>query len=834
MNYKHASGAEKRKKRKQQEEEKTQLPKITQFFTPKESESEILTAVAETENVEEVGSSFAAPSENFIEIKPECTNSPNPNATIFSESICNKIECCDIANSEKPICDASLKLSKWTKEIIKTDTFIENIIKNKPKSDSVECSEKTYTDGDRTYYRSLKETDFYRSKPNGVKENREWLIYDSSVKRVYCYPCKLFSTEISSLSDCGYGDWKNLSRTLKNHEESKHHVSSMVTLATRTSLVGSVDVQLSEKILDEEKYWGKVLKRILATVKFLSQQGIAFRGSNENLESEHRGNYLSCLVYLSEFDDFLAEHLRRYGNKGKGLTSYLSHHICDEFIQIISDKIKNVIINEIKIAKYFSIIIDSTPDISHCDQLTFIIRYVFDGEVKERFVGFRRIERHTADYLEEMVLSYLKQLDLNIENCCGQSYDNAANMSGKYNGLQARIRTISPTAIYVPCMSHSLNLVLNFACEKSFEAVEFFNFIQNIYTFFSSSTHRWEKLKELCDLLPKRLSDTRWSARHDATRSLNQNYKHIYDILVKFSQDENEKPLTRNEALALVKKMKKFETTFLTVIWSKLLERIDATSKTLQDPTLNLTSAVQLLHSLLSFIVDFREKFDQLETTAKNCTVNNSEECLQYKDESKRVKRRKMFADETKEHDTEFRGRQNFKINVFYLICDSLVQELNKRMESYSEIDSCFKCFFTENNEDINKSLTNICEKYRKDIDATCLPEEFEQFKILCNNTHSENLVEKFKQVLGVRSTFPNITTILEILLTIPISNASAERSFSVLKRVKTYLRSTMGQEKLEALSLLQIESHCLKKLNTDDIIKTFAKNKARKKFINL
>lgn len=111
-------------------------------------------------------------------------------------------------------------------------------------------------------------------------------------------------------------------------------------------------------------------------------------------------------------------------------------------------------------------------------------------------MGFLKIEKHTAEYLQEIVLNNLKQLGLDIENCRGQSYDNAVNMSGKYNGLRARIRTLSPTAVYVPCTNHSLNLVFNFACEVCSQAVDYFNLVQNIYTFFSSSTHRWQKLKE--------------------------------------------------------------------------------------------------------------------------------------------------------------------------------------------------------------------------------------------------------------------------------------------------------------------------------------------------
>lgn len=82
----------------------------------------------------------------------------------------------------------------------------------------------------------------------------------------------------------------------------------------------------------------------------------------------------------------------------------------------------------------------------------------------------------------------------------------------------------------------------------------------------------------------------------------------------------------------------------------------------------------------------------------------------------------------------------------------------------------------------------------------------------------------------GLRSTFPNVETILKIFLTMPISNASAERSFSVLKRIKNYLRSTMHQNKTSNLSLLFIESDTMDSINYEDIIDIFAKTKARKK----
>jgi len=157
----------------------------------------------------------------------------------------------------------------------------------------------------------------------------------------------------------------------------------------------------------------------------------------------------------------------------------------------MADKVTCVIVNEIILAKYFSIIVDSTPDISHIDQLTFIIRYVQEnGYPKERFIKFIPNVGHKAQDISDVITTTLETLKLDIANCRGQSYDNAANMSGQYNGLQAKIKELSPQADYIPCSAHSLNLVGESAAEICEEACRFFELLQELYNFFTVSTQR--------------------------------------------------------------------------------------------------------------------------------------------------------------------------------------------------------------------------------------------------------------------------------------------------------------------------------------------------------
>lgn len=81
-----------------------------------------------------------------------------------------------------------------------------------------------------------------------------------------------------------------------------------------------------------------------------------------------------------------------------------------------------------------------------------------------------------------------------------------------------------------------------------------------------------------------------------------------------------------------------------------------------------------------------------------------------------------------------------------------------------------------------------------------------------------------------LRATFPNAEVALRIYLSIMVSNASGERSFSKMKYIKNRLRTSMTNERLVNLTLLSIENKILKEISVDDIIDSFQLAKSRRK----
>ena len=91
-------------------------------------------------------------------------------------------------------------------------------------------------------------------------------------------------------------------------------------------------------LLFECEYWKKILHRIIAIIKFISQCALACFGDNETFSSLQNGNFLGILELLSIFDPFLAEHIESTRNEGRGNVIYLSSTIVSELTDVMSNK----------------------------------------------------------------------------------------------------------------------------------------------------------------------------------------------------------------------------------------------------------------------------------------------------------------------------------------------------------------------------------------------------------------------------------------------------------------------------------------------------------------
>ena len=124
----------------------------------------------------------------------------------------------------------------------------------------------------------------------------------------------------------------------------------------------------------------------------------------------------------------------------QGTVKYLSPAIQNDLIATLASSLERQLIADIKNAPFYSIITDTTQDISKTDQLSQTIRYVHllyddDGrpkeiKIKETFLGFFHCKIQAADDLSKQIVQIVEDKTLSPENCRGQDYDGASCMSG--------------------------------------------------------------------------------------------------------------------------------------------------------------------------------------------------------------------------------------------------------------------------------------------------------------------------------------------------------------------------------------------------------------------
>lgn len=427
----------------------------------------------------------------------------------------------------------------WSAHIVDADRV--DIVRRGPFKVSSDFNFPKEPDG-RAFHTSLQ----FKVLSNGEKVHRSWVVYSSQNNAVFCFACKLFSTKCIKLTAEGHSDWSNINTSLRGHESSQDHTQCMLKwreLDTRLTKGMAIDQQELTLLEAERKRWREILKRLLSITLSLASRNLSFRGSSDRLHEPDNGNFLKEVELMETYDPVMENHLARIKDDSSH-THYLSHDIQNELIQIISSETLRTIVRQIHLAKYFSIILDCTPDVSHTEQMSVIVRIVcfqLQPDIKEYFLGYIDVEKTTGLNLSNVVLEKLKELGIPFENCRGQAYDNGANMRGKKQGVQARLLQLNPRALFVPCGAHTMNLVIADSAKSSQDATGYFGYLQKLFNFFSGATQRWAILTKHVKLTLKSWSDVRWESRLQSVTAVRNQTQEVRDALLEAREAVNDR-----------------------------------------------------------------------------------------------------------------------------------------------------------------------------------------------------------------------------------------------------------------------------------------------------
>lgn len=212
----------------------------------------------------------------------------------------------------------------------------------------------------------------------------------------------------------------------------------------------------------------------------------------------------------------------------------------------------------------------------------------------------------------EAVLFILKvvlcRFNLRTENCRGQCYDGAGNVSGKSGGLQALVQEIEPRALYAHCLAHTLNLSLQDLCTKIDVCRDFVSLFTDLVNFVRTSPKRlswFQQFQKEENPALRQFCKTRWTLA--PLRSVSSNYSELTRFLFTLSsEDKND---TGAKASGYARTLQKFNTYFLLRLMLLVFERLESVNSALQKKSLQFTRAQHLVKAVEESIGRLRDDF---------------------------------------------------------------------------------------------------------------------------------------------------------------------------------------------------------------------------------
>ncbi|KAE9542517.1 hypothetical protein AGLY_003378 [Aphis glycines] len=566
-----------------------------------------------------------------------------------------------------------------------------------------------------------------------------------------------------------FSNWKKAIEEFNKHENTNYH-----------------------KILKMEiQHDRKKIQPIIKTIILRGRQGIALRGHRDSglIDLQHNtndGNFRALLRFRVEADDKeLTDHLQNAPRNA----SYLSADVQNEIIDVCFDIILKQVVNRVNGARCFTVLADETTDIAGIEQFSLCARYLDTTKMimREDFLKFVPVSNVTGKGLATTLLTTLEEIGINVKYLRGQGYDGAASMSGQFNGVQAHITKHYLLAHYIHCSFHSLNLAIS----------------DSIVRVCSSSTHN--HLKLLCP--------TRWVDRHDSIIIFLELFDAIVDSLSEICTwlDKD----ASSGAYQLPCAIRQPEFILATFILGHVLSSSLPLSKFLQTKNIDLVEAVQTTDNVVNIIKQLRlndeSEFKIIFNKVKSkCDSLNIEISIP-RTANKQKNRCNVQVDLPEDY---------YRISLFIPFIDHFLNQLNDQFLNHRSIIENFNYILPSSNSIHNEEkIKQLVEMYQGDLDCSVLAAVSEikiwHQKFTATKDLPKNAIDAL-QKCNV-SIFPSTFKLLQILATLPVTTASSERSFSTLKRLKTYLRNTTCENRLNGLAMMNIHSDIVIDLKQED-----------------
>lgn len=511
--------------------------------------------------------------------------------------------------------------------------------------------------------------------------------------------------------------------------------------------------------------------------------------------------------------------------EGKKNATYMSPQIQNELINLCGSAVKDLILRDVKKSCAYSILADETADISGKEQLSIGVRF-FDEEkmmVCEEFLGFEELKAMDAKTIADTIDKFLEREELDPQKCVGQGYDGCATMAGKDGGVQKIIREKYRKALFFHCASHRLNLVVN-DLNRVAEIRNTVSTIKDIINFFRESVLR----KKYVPNIPT-LCETRWSQKYRSISIFKNNFVGIVQGLERLAQEGN--TATRKTAFQLHCVATKPVFIISTCIIAKYSALLEPVANILQSTSLDLLQCANHIKKILAVVKAHRETADAIMEDLLVSAHATAAEITVELQPPRVVERQQHRSNPPAASPAEY-----WKQSILIPYLDSFTSALENRFSednvpAFSILSLHPFLMLDSTIEDLKQRARCFADFYELD--------GYESEAELWYNVWSEKNLDRqalkdleIVEVIKEANTFfPAIKNALTISIAQPCSTSTIERSFSTLRRVKTWLRSTVTENRLNGLCLMSVHKKLVlekKKELEMEVIERFSENPRR------
>ncbi|XP_026415528.1 zinc finger MYM-type protein 1-like isoform X1 [Papaver somniferum] len=491
--------------------------------------------------------------------------------------------------------------------------------------------------------------------------------------------------------------------------------------------------------------------------------------------------------------------------------------------------------------------------------MVLVLRYVdSNGYVQERFFDIQRVKNTCALTLKEGIVDVLNHYNLPIENIRGQGYDGANNMSGKWNGLQSLFLEDCKQAYYVHCFAHRLQLALVKTAENLGPVWKFFSMLTSIVNLVTGSSQRIADFHSAQEddinerlaageletgkganqigTLP-RATDTRWSSHFNSVCSLIDKFDPTCTIIENISMNDPNVTCGVSQAQSIFEEIRDFKFVFVLHLIYEIMGTTEILCQGLQKKTQDIVNAMALVSNTKRLLTKLREDGWRhfIETVCLFCATHNI-------DMPNMEDRYMVGTGHSCQQYDNITVDHHYHIDIFNATIDFQLKELNRRFpEDTIELLVLSSCldpreFFKSFN------IENLCTLAKKFYPLDFIPQEVHTLRSelrhygedVVNHPSFKNLStvsELCRQLVETNKAeiYRLVDRLIRLVLTLPVSTATAERYFSTMSCVKIALRNKMEEEFLRDCMMLNIESVLARNDSIDSIIDEFVALKDRK-----